>query len=86
MVLLSKNGEDSMLLAEKTYRFIKDFSSPVLGNVYIGKQLTMSQRQGQKFVEAGLAVELKGKQKEVVADGGRSNTRASESPPSRNAK
>lgn len=74
-----------MLLGNKEYRFIKDFVSPTLGNVYIGKIVHLSQAQGKKFIEAGLAEEHKAK-KVIVENDGRGNTGASKKPSKGNAK
>lgn len=48
-------------------KFLQDFSSPHLGNVYIGKISTLDKAVADKFIAAGLA-EVFAKPKAVVKD------------------
>ncbi len=73
------------MFGNKEYRFIQEFSSPLLGNVYIGRIAHLPQKSGQKFVEAGLAVEIKEKQKAMVQHG-RGHTAAGKITPKGDAK
>jgi hypothetical protein len=64
------------MLGQKKYVAIQEFTSPTLGNVYMGKEVFLPQRTAQKFIEAGLFEEVKAKQKQVVSNGGRNNSGA----------
>ncbi len=80
------------MFGNKEYKFIQEFSSPSLGNIYAGRKMHLPQKTGQKFVDAGLAEEVVAKKvaepvkKVVVQNVGRSNSGASQSPSKGNAK
>ena len=60
---------------ERKIEFTKEFSSPVLGNVYLGRVLTvgkdLKEKQADHFVSMGYAVEVgKGKEKDPEKEAG----------------
>jgi hypothetical protein len=74
------------MLGDKNIRFIQEFSSPVHGNVYVGKTATVGSNNAKKFIEAGLAEEIKAKQATVKKGDnvGTSNTSGSKTAPKGN--
>lgn len=47
-----------MFKKEKEIEFTREFTSPVFGNVYVTKRVTLPLEQAQKFIRAGLAVSV----------------------------
>jgi hypothetical protein len=50
-------------------KFVKGFTSPVLGNVWIGRVATVKKDQAERFIKGGLAVLNDGKSEPVKAAG-----------------
>jgi hypothetical protein len=72
-----------------TVRFTSSFTSPSLGNVWEGREVTLSHKQARRFVELGYAVDLSAKKKpaakqpkkttkQETKDGGSDNAGGSE--------
>ncbi len=74
------------MFGQKEVIAIQEFTSPTLGNIYLGKKMHLPQKTAQKFIEAGLFEEVKAKQKQVVTNGGRNNTGAGKGASEGNAK
>lgn len=68
-----------MLRNEKKIRFVRAFVSPVFGNVWMGREVTIQQKQAMRFVELGLAEEVK------AENGRRGNSSGSKASPSGDA-
>lgn len=59
----------------KKVRFIRAFTSPQYGNVWIGREVIVSHKQAVRFIEEKLAEEVR------KSDGGRGNTGRSKAAP-----
>lgn len=49
-------------------KFTKNFSSPVYGHVYIGKEVMINPIQAIKYINSGLAEEIQAKKTEEIKE------------------
>lgn len=54
---------------ELELKFVKNFTSPVLGNVWIGRVATVKKDQAERFIAGGLAVLNDGKSEAIKTSG-----------------
>lgn len=55
------------MLFKKEIEFVRDFTSPTLGNVYRTKRVTLPAKEAEKFIAGGFAVEVGAAEKKPAA-------------------
>lgn len=56
---------DKMFNTKKDIEFIKAFTSPTLGNVYVTKRISLPVKDADKYISTGVAVEVKEEEKQA---------------------